>query len=219
MNILTKLMIDKFQLQSALDYRNKVNLTNGLQYHNNLHMDYVLADCFEWYFHSVLQGKQPEDPRHLFLAAIFHDVNHSGGKTSDAYNIIHALEASKNFLAGVALVTDGVYATTGIKYVHELIAATEYPYRSIELSSPTQRLYANVLRDADLMSIYHDTGMITHDLFYELTASTGLSFLNYRTGEEKFLRGIVWNTDWARHKSEVEGFDKLVEKVVSDMDT
>ena len=194
----------RFRLLDICRLRDQLNSTSEqCSYHNNRHMDFVLEDCIEWYLTQYALGQHvPEDQaRTLFYAAIFHDANHSGGELPDSANIKHAI-AAWELAASSMSVSDSM-----CNNVATLIQATEYPSAYLEMEQ-----LARVLRDADLMTIYHgDEGreMLSWNLYQEFQQHKGLQYNDYMAKEMSFLANVQWNTAWGGEKAEALRYDEL----------
>lgn len=128
-------------LQKAFAYIVDNSTSNYLPYHNLNHLLTVLK-----YVDYLAQeeGVYFDKRMPLHLAALFHDVNHSGGKLKDSENIENALNAFEKFHALLPY-------TLTIEEIHSIrdnIKATQFPYvqpnSSISLSQ-------KIMRDADMM--------------------------------------------------------------------
>jgi len=80
----------------------------------------------------------------MLLAAIFHDMNHSGGKMSDNYNVENAVNAYKSF-------TD-IYPMYSYQEVIDIIRATEFPYKEGETLTMMQQM----VRECDNLVCFYD---------------------------------------------------------------
>jgi hypothetical protein len=106
----------------------------------------------------------------LYLAALFHDHNHSGGKTSDKENVERAL----NFIDGSAFRdTIAPIQNVNLDAIKGIIRCTEYTDGKFPVE-PTTRA-ERCMRDADLMSIYQSyPGEVICGLFAEFGIPYGL---------------------------------------------
>ena len=73
----------------------KNNKGNHNPYHNSFHCLSVARACWEG---SQAENLKEEDTRVLLIAAIYHDIHHSGGKSEDNVNIRNAIGYLKNVL-------------------------------------------------------------------------------------------------------------------------
>lgn len=219
-------VIDQFNLQPAIDYRNQYNKSNKLPYHNNQHMDFMLQDCIEYYLHELTDRNTFAvgdatffNYESLFFAAIFHDVNHSGGRLTDDLNIQEALSFWQEYCFSHSEID--AYVASSVEW---LIHATQYPYLDLNTrpEAPHHKMYelANALRDADLMSIYHGEAgkkMSGVQLYNEIRCYNTMSYATYIGKQETFLNAIEWRTDWAKRKAVFCHFPSLVKQVLADM--
>lgn len=92
-------------LQKALKFIMVNNTSNYLPYHNFNHLLTVLK-----YSNLIAHGEEVyyDQRTPLHLAALFHDVNHSGGKLKDSENIKNAEKAFEDFAK--------IYLNLGGKY-------------------------------------------------------------------------------------------------------
>jgi len=126
-----------------------VHVTNP--YHNLTHELLVVYHALTAYYHSLPRGslsdRQREKANYLVIAALFHDHNHSGGKTSDFENVERAISYVSNlpnlFPATKDIISDLIRKTefTDGKFPHKPIMFVE-----------------QCLRDADLCMIYTSQG-------------------------------------------------------------
>lgn len=216
---LEQTVINRFGLQSTLDWRN-TNNTSVLPYHNNQHMDFVLKDCIEFYLWSLLHTVSCNDHyvKALFLAAIFHDINYkgSGFGRSDSINI---LEAKYSTIKYLSMIYESESEEKNLRHVVlSLIDATEYPYTVVN-GLDELKFYHGVLRDADRMTILHGkTGrkMVASGLYEEIQLTTNhFEYEDYKAKEEDFLYSIKWNTHWA--KSKQPEFNAAIERTIKKM--
>lgn len=207
-SFIEKKVIKQFNLQPAIDYRNQYNKSGKLLYHNNQHMDFVLQDCIEYYLHEQITKTSSSvvySPRPLFFAAIFHDVNHSGGERTDDLNIQEALSFWQEYCFSHPEIN--AYELSSVEW---LIRATQYPYLELNVSLPPPFFqvyeFAAVLRDADLMTIYHGIdGLVMSSLylFQEMSVHKEMTYQQYVDGNTKFLREVCWGTKWAKEKADL----------------
>lgn len=130
-------------LQKAFAYIVDNSTSNYLPYHNLNHLLTVLK-----YVDYLAQeeGVYFDKRTSLHLAALFHDVNHSGGKLKDSENIENAINA---FLKFYEEQVD--YLNEDKKLIDEVvdnIKSTQFPY--VQPNSSIT-LYQKIMRDADMM--------------------------------------------------------------------
>lgn len=129
-------------LQDAFKYIMENSTSNAMPYHNINHLLTVLkytdfiAVGEEVYFDKMLP---------LHLAALFHDVDHLGGKQKDdSENIERAIEAFIKFQKTTKEDVSNYVADQVI----DLIKATQYPY---VIAHSALTVEQKIIRDADLM--------------------------------------------------------------------
>lgn len=128
-------IIKEYKLEYYLDCLLKYNSGNINYYHNYEHTMVVLKNVYDI---SKTYPTIDEYLRELFIVAIFHDFNHTGGRLkNDSENIIRAIEAFDKFT-----VEDNV---SNIR-IKNTIRATEYPFKNEELD-----ILQKIIRDADVM--------------------------------------------------------------------
>lgn len=144
-------------------------------YHNLWHTINMIEDCYDAYVYENGTARGCND---LIIAAIFHDIDHSQGKYSDDVNIERALKRVREL----------PYYTDEIE---NIIKATQYPYViPAEQLRPKQK----IIRDADLMSSFKAT-LLPHCLI-GLSRELNVDLTNMLKGQEKFIEGSKWNTQW-----------------------
>jgi hypothetical protein len=243
MNIIHfKEMVKLLELDKVIKYRNKYNPSGKLPYHCNKHMDFMLSDCINSYLYDLLwdRGNGPVlEYTAIFYAAIFHDVNHSGGKLTDNLNVDKAIEAWRAFADSA----DGSKLIFAPPHSHHrkmittmvpiLIRATQYPYvdvrDSVEYTGASLSHIVsltdscNVLRDADLMSAYHgDAGMklVNNGLYREMSSGGSIygpmTYAEYVDKQAAFLNKITWHSAWGKRRAEIMNFPNIVKAVIDD---
>ena len=231
-------------LAEVIDHRDKRNPSGNLPYHGNKHMNFMLSDCLNSYLYYQVweRGNQPIiEYSAIFYAAIFHDVDHSGGLLTDDLNVDNAIEAWRTFV-------DSPTSNTCISEAHTyhgkmvrlmvpvLIRATQYPYIEIT-ESQEYREYVEadmhyhasvldacyVLRDADLMSIYHgDIGfeLVNQGLYEEMSSEDSIygpmTYDVFIEKETEFLHNVKWFTLWGKRRAVVMDYPKLVQDLLAD---
>jgi hypothetical protein len=131
-------------VQKAFRYIFENNPSNYLPYHDLNHAMTVLKYCDylaekeEVYFDKRIP---------LYLGALFHDFNHSGGKLSEPENIENAKAGFNEFAMQENLSANIMVLVNGI------IEATEYPY-NVNLPHSKCTKLQKIIRDADMMQQY-----------------------------------------------------------------
>ena len=185
-------------------------------YHNHTHTFNMMLNVYEGICNSGVHVDE-SDIRHLVLAALFHDINHTCGKAIDKENVKIAV---KQFTKAFELIESkpDVEQKT-LSEVTRLIRATEYPYRRA-----LNDYLVPIIRDADMSIVY----ITDKDVQLELT--TGLiNEVNYRRvviqdmdviDEEEFLNGqkvfwqnVSWRSRWGKMKSVKRNYPKLLQEL------
>ncbi len=135
-------IINKFpELQKGFSWIMKNSTSNNLPYHNFNHLltvvRYTYGACR---FYELT----PKEELEMLFAALFHDVNHSGGKETDDVNVINAKRVVHNFCHNYNIDIDA-------HEVCRIIDATQYPY---VLEPEEMDLKQQIIRDADLMQVF-----------------------------------------------------------------
>ncbi len=129
-----------FLLSDAFRYILNNSKSNALPYHNLKHSVDVLGMCMTI---------EPIFDTPLYLAALFHDFNHSGGKLSDEKNVQMAIDGVTDYYNyGGSPITE-----KALMEIIEIIEATQYPY-IIDKKDLTKK--QSIIRDADLMVSMND---------------------------------------------------------------
>lgn len=184
MNNLTGIeIIGKYDyLQKALKYIIENSSSNDLPYHNLNHLITVMKYCHEG---LVFIGAKDESIYKLLLvSALFHDVNHSGGKLSDDKNIELAKKSLIDFVESESMDID-------LDDAFGILDATQYPY-VIESSELTT--LQSIIRDSDLMQIYEYNWLQQNIL--GLAKELNISIVDFLPGQKKFMDSAVFNTQY-----------------------
>ena len=139
----------------------------------------------------------------VLMAALFHDVNHSGGKETDDVNVITAKKTVHNFCHKYNIDIDA-------HEVCRIIDATQYPYI---LEPEELDLKQQIIRDADLMQVF-EYNWIQQNMM-GLCSEMGVTMDKMIPGQRDFLMKAQFNTNWGifwkeqRWKDVKEKLDKL----------
>ncbi|MEK6828996.1 MAG: HD domain-containing protein [Nanoarchaeota archaeon] len=130
-------------LQDGFRYIIENSTSNYMPYHNLNHLLTVLKYSD---FIANGEGVYYDQRLPLHLAALFHDVDHSGGEfKDDGENIKRASAAFRKF----SETTSEKISQDTVQKVVALIEATQYPY--IKPHSALESRLQHIIRDADLM--------------------------------------------------------------------
>jgi hypothetical protein len=190
------------ELQRGFTWIMKNSTSNNLPYHNFNHLLTVVKYT---YGACKFYGLTNQEEKELLMAALFHDVNHSGGKSTDDINVKVAKETVTKFIEDNFLAVDSTE-------VCRIIDATQYPY-IIEPSD--MDLKQQIIRDADLMQVF-EYNWIQQNMM-GLCEEMGITMDKMIPGQKQFLMGAQFNTNWGifwkeqRWKEVKEKLDKLEE--------
>ena len=163
-------------------------------YHNFRHIMHVLWLCYQA---CIFYQKElnPRQMRNLLIAALFHDFDHAGMMGNDDLNITRAIRAVQKYL----LPEDD----EAMQDIVTLIAVTEYPHQPGTLD-----LRAHILRDADLAQCLSVAWI--QQVVFGLSAEWNKTPLEVLMAEERFTRGITFQTDWAKTMFPPEVIDEKI---------
>jgi len=176
-------------LQKALKFIMEKSTSNYLPYHNLNHLLTVLK-----YSDLIAHGEEVyyDQSTPLHLAALFHDVNHSGGKLKDSENIKNAEKAFEEF-AKIYLNLGGGHTKEEFDIyaqVTHLIRVTEYPYvKAHSALTPMEK----IIRDADMMQAFEYNWISQTTL--GLAAESGMTIKEFIPKQRHFLEDIQFLTD------------------------
>lgn len=173
--------------------------SNHLPYHNLNHLLCVVKNC---YLGCKYHNLNDETTNNLLLAALFHDVNHTGGKETDDVNIIKAKESFHNFVTETGLKLD-------TKSVCGLIEVTQFPYVK---ESEDLTISESIIRDADLLQVT-EYNWIQQNIL-GLCVEMGITMEQMLEGQMKFLKGVKFNTVWAEKQCDWDLVIKDLEKLI-----
>lgn len=165
-------------------------------YHGYLHLETVACDVM-----TIMHAEQFGDEqgiRSILIAAMLHDVMHSGGIDTDPENVARAVDF-------VDYIDHKVLELHNDTLIKEAIGCTVY---SNGFPVKPKTFLERTLRDADLMTIFHvheDVGMkLMLGLCQEINFANHLngkpliSLADYVVGQRTFLTGIEWHTTFAQ---------------------
>lgn len=129
-----------------------------------------------WYNDELVANKQI-GIRSLFIAALFHDFNHTKSAQPDSVNIQAAV---RGWLQAAGSMKE---SASTIEEVEFLIKGTEYPYTT-EPEEPVLK----ILRDADLCQIFTDNYFQQNVI--DLAEEKGKGWISQLTTQYKFLSSL-----------------------------
>ncbi len=180
------LYAQKHGLEAAHAFLYLQNSSARVPYHNNDHILTVTKWCGRL---AGLHNRVLESEKALILAAMFHDVNHSGGIKPDSDNVANAIEALTAFSSIHTRVVTPEVRDLAIQCVQ----CTQYPF----VMEPTLEIQ-KLIRDADLLqSIEADfETILVENLRAEIGVSRGkpVTRKEFAQGNLQFLEGIQMYT-------------------------
>jgi len=171
------------ELQDSFSYILKNNTSNNLPYHNLNHLLCVVKYCYNA---SVYYNLPEKEEKELLLAALFHDVNHSGGKEKDSVNVKNAIDIFSKFFN-----LNLKYSNCDIYEIINIIKATEYPYVIEPVNMSLREL---IIRDADLMQV-GEYNWIQQNML-GLSQEMNITLDKMIAGQTIFLTNSSFNTKW-----------------------
>jgi hypothetical protein len=167
-------------------------------YHNFRHMMHVMYLCYLAcvFYRDVLT---PRRMRNLLIGAIFHDFDHRGTTVSDAVNIARALAGLRRHI----LPRD----RPELPNIEKIVEASEFPHKE----DASLSLEALMLRDADLAQVFNPAWV--QQIVFGLAREKGISPHEMLEGQEKFLKSLHFETEWARQKFPRCVIDAKIEEI------
>jgi len=160
------------------------NPSAGLPYHNNQHAYSVALLSYQG---GVENGLELDELKLLFIASLFHDWNHTGGRSSEQVNLANAVEGA------LRLMRLQKHPEKDLWTVMFLIYATDN--RFDRTGSPSYPLMKQIIADADILqNVEPDYGWFISGLSVELNAPITLE------STRKFMAEHNFHTNWARSK-------------------
>lgn len=198
----TEELARRFDVRYEYGHVRDYNRAKELPYHNWYHTMCMVNRCLDGANYHNLPY---QSMRALFVAALFHDYNHSGGEEEDSINIFRATTGLKNC---------GINRNIDFYEVEELIRVTEYPY-----VLPPVCIEQRIIRDADLMQgFFIETweAMIIDGLREEMQVKLKAEITRREMceGQIAFLRKAVAWSDWGHNEFfEKENMSKLITRI------
>tara|TARA_R110000803_G_scaffold157924_1_gene222241 strand:- start:9650 stop:10273 length:624 start_codon:yes stop_codon:yes gene_type:complete len=169
------------ELRKGFSWIIKNSTSNNLPYHNFNHLLVVVRYVYQACQYYNLPEK---DEKELLMAALFHDVNHSGGSETDDVNVQRA-----KFV--VSHVIDNYDIDIDKDEVCGIIGVTQYPY---VVQVEDMNLKQLIIRDADLMQVF-EYNWIQQNMM-GLSQEMNIPLGKMISGQKDFLNGVQFNTDW-----------------------
>jgi len=178
-------------LQDGFKYIIENSTSNYKPYHNLNHLLTVLK--YSDYIANG-EGVYYDQRLPLHLAALFHDVNHSGGKLSDGENIENAVKAFQGFFSH----TKESISAEVISKAISLIRVTQFPYTKAH--SALDRM-EQIIRDADMMQQFEYNWINQATLGLARESNTPVK--EFVLKQRHFLEDIQFLTRTAREFKEI----------------
>ena len=176
-------------LYESFKYVIKHNKSNINGYHNTHHLLNVFQFCCDAYEYLKLSKN---DFITLGVAALFHDINHSGWKLSDFDNIMLSLEELKTFYDSYFDLF--IKEQISIEEIVNLISLTEFPHKR-----EPQSLLEKIIIDAD-MSSYYDSKWYFYIIEGFLVQELGKTHKEAIEQQIKFIENVKFHTDYGIKK-------------------
>ena len=194
--------IKLLNIESVYNYVMENNKSFNLPYHNNFHLENVTL--------FTIRGCEANDipnpnVRLAAVAALFHDMNHTGSGKNDDVNILESVKAFLDFNSSFELFEDEEQET-----IISLIKATRYPYlkECVDLS-----ILQKIIRDSDVLQGPFCQNYI-NGVVFGIARENNIPLKSMLDGQVKFLSSMVFCTEWA-NKLYQEVLQETIEKVDS----
>jgi len=177
-------IINKYDyLQKAFKYILLNGKSNDNPYHDLNHLMTVMKYCYQG---AIAEGVEGKELRELLVTALFHDINHSGGKKTDEENIKESKRIIKKFVE-----VEGV--DVDIDIMNNIIDATQYPYT---IDGKDLDVRQSIIRDADLMQVY-EYNWVQQNIG-GLSSELNIDFIDFLKPQRKFIESVEFNTKWGK---------------------
>lgn len=177
------------ELMKIIRYINENNPSNNLPYHGIDHL-FVVFETAHMIYNSEFGMLDLVNELELYVAALFHDYNHSGGKLKDSENITNAINGLRTYV-----LQNG--ASFNVKEVEYLIRATEFPYT---VADENLTVGAKILRDADMGYMIQNISIVK--LFQGLRVEFGKELSTFIDEQFKFYDNMNFYMASMREKWE-----------------
>jgi len=179
----------------AFKYISINSKSNTLPYHNMEHIMLVFTNAYyASNYYKINETLRDSAEEELCVAALFHDVNHSGGELTDSENISNSILSFESFWIDYNNGEIGESESKFRRNVIDIIEATEFPYKDMDLN-----IQQKIIRDCDMMS-FNDDNHIYHYLF-GMKEEFGIEDFNDQLkNQTKFILNMKLHTEWGRDK-------------------
>jgi hypothetical protein len=172
-----------------LSWISKNNEGSVNPYHNNEHLSDIYKNCIE-----ISNYENIDDANNLLVAALFHDVNHSGGKYTDDVNIKNSVNSFLQFCYENKDIIKKY--NIDINLVSELIKCTQFPYTV----DPKNKL-EEILRDADRSILFNDDFDDTYKkVIVGISKEQNISIRKQLENQIKFVENLKYYTQYMNNK-------------------
>ena len=205
---------DFYRVRHAVDYCIAFNRGNRNPYHNYSHVEMMLCRLIDMVKSSTDLDRL--DVQILIISILFHDFDHSGGKTSDAENIQAAIAGFRHFVNQKQSEFADIYA----ERIEDYIRSTEYPCPRDLSSSSDYPLGKDILHDLDRMMGVDLIEMLVLDEDYSQPLETDyfhtalaqwnglhiemrksdktLEFEDFTYKNLQFISNVKWKTEYGK---------------------
>lgn len=173
---------------------------NANPYHNLQHCINVYKWC-----EKIAAYENKEFAIELQWAALFHDFDHSGGRTDDTVNILYAVNGFNLFYAKWASQCENpweYYNPNHIAKIVSIIRCTSFIKGKFPIEPIT--FEEKAIRDADLMTIFlpdEEAVESLNGLYKEISKFTNLTRVEFWNSNKAFFNAITWYTNYGKLKS------------------
>lgn len=174
--------IIELNIEDAYKFVMDNNKSYNLPYHNEFHLEQVCKFALkgaEFYDLSI------EDKKCLAVAALFHDINHTGSGKNDDINIEIAIDSFKEFA------TIANYDSIDIEKIIALIKVTRFPYIT-EANTTIEK----IMRDSDIIQGSFMDNYI-NGVVFALAKEAKIDKKDMIQNQIKFLKNMKFCTSWA----------------------
>lgn len=191
-------IINKYDyLKKAFKYVVLNNKSNGAPYHNLNHLLTVTKGVYDgMQFEGLGKDKKIKE---MFVAAMFHDFNHSAGKKTDDKNIADAKKGIKEFADAESIELD-------LDFIGKVLDATQFPY---VIEKKDLDKYQSIIRDADIIQVMMYNWI--HQSVFGLSQELKMNFVDFIQSQKKFVANAEFNTEWGKQMKK-ENWKKVLKE-------
>lgn len=183
-------------------------------YHSFAHSLQVALNCYEGALYNHLTSREK---KMILVAGLYHDANHTQGEQSDASNIHFAVSCLR--VANDYAPEHVKFKEDELQLIIETIRLTEYPYK---VKAP-KSVFAKIIRDADMMSVYTEDIDLLTDLFVGMYCEANaprrwigesLTLEEFCQRQVEFTSRLGWYTSWGKVKSFRRNYPEAAKRMV-----